>query len=263
MQKFTAFTIILTIVVVVVAAETFVNKYLPSINNESEVASESPLPRELDISASMQSNVLGAGDLIGEAEESNQYEQELTETASLTTSTEQIPDSLSTEEQDILGASSDIYTEFEDFSGSYEQTTTNVLLTNEDIVKSGFSGAYLTPEAFDGFLFKTVNIGDLYGVTATKNNVTNGTTTFLKVYIVTAENTDEIYETIKVRAADGLETEVNETNDLGQGSFFMNDSRRSEVAFLTVKINGKIYGFSYPKQYHPQVKALISNLILK
>jgi hypothetical protein len=40
----------------------------------------------------------------------------------------------------------------------------------------------------------------------------------------------------------------------------MNDTKRPGTAFLTVKLGNLIYGFSYPKEYHPQVKNLIKLL---
>ncbi|MFA4891358.1 MAG: hypothetical protein WC604_03325, partial [Candidatus Gracilibacteria bacterium] len=133
------------------------------------------------------------------------------------------------------------------------------------IVNSGFVGAYMTEEEPDGLLYKSVSIGDLVGVSSKKYLITNGTTTFAKVYVVIVddpEQIDEVYSVLKVRAAEGVDIEINETNQFGNASFYMNDLRRDSVAFLTVRVGSKIYGFSYPKQYHPQIKNLISILML-
>ena len=66
-----------------------------------------------------------------------------------------------------------------------------------------------------------------------------------------------------MRGAEGLDVTVNETNEFAQGSFYLNDVRRSEVAFLAVRVGSMIYGFSYPKEYHSQVKNLVTLLDLE
>ena len=98
-----------------------------------------------------------------------------------------------------------------------------------------------------------------------KHALTNGTTTYAKAYSIVTENPDQIdnvYNVLKVRAAEGTQSEVNATNQFGSSSFYMNDARRESVAFLTVRVGTRIYGFSYPKQYHPQIQSLISILML-
>lgn len=273
MQKFTVFTVIFTVLVVVVAAETFVNKYLPSLSDGgagTEATDEYPLPDELDVSASIQSNVLGAtdfgrtntGDATAGTSVSTATGGTLAETPSV------VPETPSEEflPTDFLETPDGIYSDIEDFSNTATNLApTNVYLTLDHVTKSGFVGAVIVPETFDGFLYKTINIGDLYGIKAEKNSIKNDSSSFAKIYVVIPDdpkNAEEIYRVIKTRAAEGLEVEINETNDYGAASFFMNDSRRPNVAFLTVRINSLIYGFSYPKQYHPQIKALVSNLML-
>lgn len=271
MQKFTVFTVIFTVLVVVVAAETFVNKYLPSLSDDgagAEATDEYPLPDELDLSASIQSNVLGATDVGG-----TDVENTVDVTAGTSVGTTLAETSLvvpETSEEflptDFLETPDGIYSDIEDFSGAETSVApTNAYLTLDHVTKSGFVGAAIVPETFDGFLYKTINIGDLYGIKAEKNSIKNDSSSFAKIYVVIPDdpkNADEIYRVIKTRAAEGLEIEINETNDYGVASFFMNDSRRPNVAFLTVRINSLIYGLSYPKQYHPQIKALVSNLML-
>lgn len=275
MQKFTVFTVIFTVLVVVVAAETFVNKYLPSLSDDgagAEATDEYPLPDELDLSASIQSNVLGATDFGGTDVENT---ADVTAGTSVSTATggtlaetslvvpETSEEFLPT---DFLETPDGIYSDIEDFSNTETNLApTNVYLTLDHVTKSGFVSAVIVPETFDGFLYKTISIGDLYGIKAEKNSIKNDSSSFAKIYVVIPDdpkNAEEIYRVIKTRAAEGLEVEINETNDYGAMSFFMNDSRRPNVAFLTVRINSLIYGLSYPKQYHPQIKALVSNLML-
>lgn len=246
MQKFTVFTVILTVVVVVAAAELFVNDYLPKLT----------------------ANVFNA-DSYTETVETP------TSTAPASDATEAIETPDATVPQPILGAEPTTTTaistdpastldyiplDIEEFSNSYDKATTQAYISNEQVVQSGFTGAYLEPQDFDGFLFKTISIGDLYGLKVSKYEITNGEIAYAKVYVIVPEDvstSSEIYSILKVRASEGLETEANETNQFGDGSFYMNDSRRASTVFLTTRVGTTIYGFSYPKEYHPQIKNLV------
>jgi len=100
-----------------------------------------------------------------------------------------------------------------------------------------------------------------------KKYVIRTKTAFLaKIYVLKAgpsSTIEDVYNVLKTRAAEGLDTEINETNDFGENSFYMNDSRRTNTAFLTIKMRGLIFGFSYPKEYHTQIKNLVSLLQLE
>jgi len=258
MQKFTIFTVLLTIVVVVVAAEAFVNKYLPALNEDSTVAVLEEqdgynLPSELDLAGAMQSNVLGADEPKKTVSKDDGFDF-------LNLDFDGATDA---ELTDSSGSSS---FDIEDFSSSYEHVDDQVsYIRNDQVVNSGFVGAYLTEEEPDGMLYKSVGIADLVGVSSKKYSITNGTTTYVKVYVVIVDDplqVGSVYGVLKARAAEGVDIEINETNEFGNASFYMNDTRRDSVAFLTVRVSSQIYGFSYPKQYHPQVKNLVSILML-
>jgi len=119
----------------------------------------------------------------------------------------------------------------------------------------------LEDDVHGGFLFKTIYIDDLNDVETKKYLVRTKTEFLAKIYIFrTGANTniDEVYQVLKMRASEGLDVEVNETNDFGNGNFYINDLRRENTAFLVVKIENLIYAFSYPKNYHPQIKNLLA-----
>ncbi|MBT3704729.1 hypothetical protein HOG17_03020 [Candidatus Peregrinibacteria bacterium] len=272
MQKFTVFTVLLTIVVVVVAAETFVNKYLPAVDgpNDGVTAEEGyNLPSELELSDRFQSNVLGA-DLIG-----NPVEEEVVADIGLLDTTDvplEIVDSsgdvfdfMSNDDSGLALSDGGTF-DIEDFSRSYDDSAGPVsYVRNDQIVNSGFIGGYLVDEETDGMLYKSIPMTDLVGIDVKKYAVTNGSTTFAKIYAIVPDNAaqvGEVYEVLKMRASETGQSTLNETNQFGSASFYMNDSRRDSVAFLTVRLGSKIFGFSYPKQYHPQVRNLVSNLML-
>lgn len=269
MQKFTIFTFILTVIVVVVVAEMFVNDYLPGLKDVPGQAGvmELDLPEGLDISDGGQANVLGADiDYSKIAGSELVYEEValddvLPEPTEIETVELNEPSSLPL--YPTPTSSSDI-PDFED--DNFVSFSQNVLLRDDQIKSAGFVGAYLEQEPHDGFLFKSIYIDDLYDVEVTKNVIKSNDALFAKVYVFQVgplSSLHEVYEVLRVRGSEGLDVEVNETNDFGDGSFFMNDSRRSNVAFLTVKIGASIYGFSYPKEYHSQIKNLITLLDLE
>ncbi len=271
MQKFTVFTVILTILVVVVSAETFANKYLPSLT-KADITSPSSkdqftLPKELNLEDKAVTDVENT---------------EISDTKKILSGTDSTDSTVATDlNSGLLGIEevgadttgiSDTTTslptnngfDIESFSEN-ESVIATSYLSDALILNSGFVGAHLETEVFEGSLYKTIDLTDLKGVKIEKYNVTDDTNTFAKIYVITSDGTivlEDTYNVIRLRSSQIQDVQINETNEFGLGSFYMNDVRRSSVAFLTVKISDKIYGFTYPKQYHPQVKNLISLLAL-
>jgi hypothetical protein len=264
MQKFTVFTVLLTILVVVVAAETFVNKYLPALSDDGGASvleadgSGYSLPDELDLSeALMDGGIVDSGIVDGGIADDPIFELEPVFEPVL-----ELEEPLG---DGFLEVNDGGIFDIEDFSDESDVATPGQLIREDQVVNAGFVGAYLVEEDHDGYLYKTINIGDLYGVDVAKHAITNGTTTYVKVYSISTEDLnqiDNVYNVLKVRAAEGTQSEVNSTNEFGSSSFYMNDARRESVAFLTSRVGSRIYGFSYPKQYHPQIRSLISILML-
>jgi len=166
---------------------------------------------------------------------------------------------------DILSPdySSDSIADFEDSDSSNKNTNNyapNVYLREEQLISAGFVNAYLEDTDFDGSLFKTINLSDIPGLELKQTLIRSEYEMLAKVYIFKPSinfEVSELYELLKARADEGLNLESNVTDEFGQNSFYMNDVSRPNVAFLTVRIGGLIYAFSYPKTYHSQIKNLI------
>ncbi|MDD3861576.1 MAG: hypothetical protein PHP74_01675 [Candidatus Gracilibacteria bacterium] len=268
MQKFTVFTVVLSIVVIVVVADMVVNNYLPGLRTKDVVSDltsgEFNLPDSLDISKAGGANVLGAGRL-GFDLESQVVDPEVIPKII----PEEIPISRDFESEDIFktpSTSDDISSptasvDFED--ADFVIASKNIYLRDEQLKSAGFISAYLEEESHDGSLYKTIYTDDLYDVSVKKFIIKSDETMFAKVYILStgpSSSLSEVYKVLKIRGAEGLELEINETNQYGDGSFFINDSRRPNTAFLTFKLGNLIYGFSYPKEYHSQIKNLVKLL---
>ncbi len=114
-----------------------------------------------------------------------------------------------------------------------------MLLREDQIRSAGFASAYLEQEPHEGFLYKSIYIDDLYDVTSTKYVIKSTNQLLAKVYVFQIgplSSLDEVYDVLKIRATEGLDMEVNEASGFGSSSFYMNDLRRPNVAFLTVKL---------------------------
>src|SRR3989338_4257046 len=92
MRKFTVFTVILTVIIVVVVAEIAVNEYLPALEGDAELTLD--LPKSLDLSKSIETNVLGNNGLTNYLGADYSGESQPTESATAR------PDELATTELD-------------------------------------------------------------------------------------------------------------------------------------------------------------------
>lgn len=263
MQKFNVFTVILASVMVVVVAEFAINGYGENTATDSAEFSFD-LPESLDLSEVGQTSVLTADDFdFGVEEEVIPVDAELEAFAEQEFSSssgivyDEIPFSDGPSDEEILDF------EDEDFS---IPTLESVFLRQDQVQSAGFSNARIESEEHDGLLFKSIYIDDLYDVDIEKWLVQSDVQLFAKAYVFSFgpdSGVNEVYEILKVRASQGLNAEVNETNEFAEGSFYMNDTRRQNTAFLTVKMGNLIYAFSYPKEYHQQIKNLVTLLDLE
>lgn len=245
MRKFTIFTVILTIVLVVAVLDVVSNDYLAKYekpaNGGNEVVN---LPEDLDLGAAVQTNVLGfdMGTEEGEVADVPEVQEQV----------------VVVEDPIVEEKSSDI-ADFE--NENFVAYSPNVYIREEQIKSAGFVDSYLEDERADGYLFKTIYIDDLLDVEVKKSVVRTETALVAKVYVIKTgpkADTDDVYQVLRVRASEGLDSEVNATNEYGDASFYLNDLRRSSTAFLVTRIGNLIYAFSYPKEYHSQIKNLIS-----
>ncbi len=292
MRKFTAFTILLTIIVIVVLAEMLVNNYLPSLGGESSDTSDEisfDIPESLNGSNSLKASVLdsdGKNRLGADAEvvespevvtEENAFsDSEFMDLSQL--SDEYLPvvedeEGSLFQTDEVLGGDGNaenvesVAEVTDDFAQDFEDTSyvslNSAFIRDEQIKSAGFIGAHLEEEEHNNSLFKTISIEDLYDTEISKMAVKTDTVLMAKIYVFKVgiqADVSEVYQLLKLRASESSGAVVNETNQYGAASFYMNDPARNNTAFLTVRIGGLVYAFSYPKEYHAQVKNLIKLL---
>jgi len=294
MRKFTVFTVILSIVVVAIVAKLVVQEYIPKID---EYVGDTGLTSVINSDQSSTDDTDSSTQKLGFDLEKNAKPAVVT--PSTIKDPEAQPEAISRTQDTVTVKDSDIAPKTEDLipiniddtkiapsttvntvtdittpsvtnsdSKDFEDTSfvtfsTNGVIRDEQIKSAGFVGAYLEDEKDSGFLYKTVYTGDLKDVEVKKYVIRTKTSFLAKIYMLKAgpsTTIDSAYKVLKTRAAEGLDTEINETNDFGDSSFYMNDTRRANTAFLTVKMRGLIFGFSYPKEYHKQIANFISLL---
>jgi len=137
-------------------------------------------------------------------------------------------------------------------------------ITFELISRTGLANVSLQRVPFNGIMFERVDLRDFKSVPVLKTNlVENGHDPIGEFYEFHASSSllaNEIYLLIKEKAGGSLESTVNETNDLGEKSFYINYSDKKITAFPVVKIGESVYALSYEKGLHSHMQTLIKLL---
>lgn len=155
--------------------------------------------------------------------------------------------------------------------------STDLLVKNvndESLRIAGFTDFVIKPRPFDGKLFDLFDISMLGPLEIVEKNVIenrNGNeANVLKVYefgLGDKDTTQEVYDYLKAKIKSELGTTVNENNQFGLSSFYINFGAPDDNAFLVVKTRSNVYALSYPKakygnkDYFVLVSALLKELI--
>lgn len=269
MQNFKIFSFILAVIVLIMVGQVVFSDYVPEwVGSESDNL-------KTDIV-----NKLGADVLKTDTSNSNESEivyhsdentnPTLSNTSPIMAVIEETPEAvivdndvntLQTENnfvpQIILDDTNSVI-DFEDINP--KAIVLNPYLRDEQLKSAGFLTASLQEESFNDLYFKSVYIGDILSVMKKKYVIKDDALLYAKVYVLSPDVGNDvlsIYSSLKEKAKSSLNSTINETNQFGKASFYLNDSTRSDTAFLTVRYQSLIYGFSYPKVYHKQVSNLI------
>lgn len=129
---------------------------------------------------------------------------------------------------------------------------------------SGFQNVTLQRIPFNGILFERIDLRDFNSVPVVAQNLLqdnkDSIASFYELHGDSELLAGEIYLLIREKAAAGLEVNVNETNDFGDKSFYINYADRPDIAFLVVKIKESVYALTYEKGLHPFMTSLVRYL---
>jgi hypothetical protein len=143
-------------------------------------------------------------------------------------------------------------------------------INSELLDKVGFKNFFIKPRPFDGLIFETFDASMLSYLNVLDRKVIQlidgNEVEVLRVYEFNLNDADaaaEVYSYLKISLKDQLGVSVNETNQFGLSSFYVNFQAPSDSAFLVVKTKGNVYALSYPKAENQETNYfnLVSDLL--
>lgn len=127
-------------------------------------------------------------------------------------------------------------------------------INSEQLSRAGYRDFFVRPRPFNGMLFDLFNVSMLSYLDVVDKRVVlmkgGYETEILAVYQFSFRETEgagEIYEYLKSDLKDELAVTLNETNQFGLASFFINFDPPKKSVFLVVKTKYNVYALSYPK----------------
>lgn len=243
MGKTNLLTLFITVIVVVVAAELLVNDY----------TSGEDLQKKMDASVDTVAPAGTDPDMTGETTLLNFASESLA------------PKSTADLSASVINAEpapgEAVVAEGPKKDGKVIEETDKAVITFALIGRVGFHNIVLQRVPFNGIMFEKVDMRDFASVPIIRQNLLqNNREQVAEFYEMHSESqllANEIYLLIREKALTAIEAGVNETNDFGSGSFYINYSNRPDNAFLIVKVRESVYAFVYKKELHSFIKSLI------
>ena len=230
MQKFTIFTIILTVSVVTVAADLAVRKYFGD--------------------EGLQTSTLSAEQESEPAESQNPQQASQEPEQQFEPQDSQLQDTQDAQSQN----------QFFDETQAAPVVVSNI--SQSLIAQAGFSGT-LSEEFFNGKVFQLLDITKTPVDGISFYEITQEDAPVASIAEITLR--DEIralqlYILLQNKTKPYIDLSLNETNAYGERSFYINHARKADEAFLVVKIGNRLYAFAYLKNYHLYIKSIINLL---
>lgn len=133
------------------------------------------------------------------------------------------------------------------------------------ISAAGFKDSSLQRIPFNGIMFESLDLRDFKSVPVTANNLLeNNRKTVATFYEFRANSrmlSTEVYRMLKEKSGKLIGAAANETNNFGEGSFFINFVERPGSAFLVVNTGDNVYALTYLKELHPMIKSLLAEIV--
>lgn len=240
MHKFTLFTILLSVVVVLVVADLVINDFWGNDfaqETDSETTAEAVVDTETPLTDPLE-------DPIAFTDPEDRGDEEPTDS----TNDEETP----TEDTPLESTPSE------------ETPTATPVLVDSLLLDAGFTEPSLTTQAYDGLIF-----GFWDTEVALQDNVVfqhklfqgeDYLATFYEIQTDSEVALFEAYETLRSLALSSTNGEINENNAYGDASFYFNHLTKTNTVFLVFQKSSSVYAFEYPPTAHAQARALIDLL---
>ncbi len=147
-------------------------------------------------------------------------------------------------------------------------------ISSESLLRAGFTNIVIKPIPFTGQIFDQFDLSVLADLDIVEKQVVRlhegNEVQVLRAYefnFADEQSTAEIYDFLKAKFKDSLGVTINQTNQFGLGSFYINFGEPREQAFLVVKTRNNVYALSYPKakvngvDYFQPVSRLLEGLL--
>ena len=130
----------------------------------------------------------------------------------------------------------------------------------EQLAEAGFKNTKIVKVNFSNRIFQLIDIGDIINSDNGEFNISDDN----NIYAVVTEmrfqtelESEDFYNLLKKRTQGLTGLTINDNNQFGNASFFINDPKRVGNAFLVVRIGNHVYSYTYPKTNHEFIKKLI------
>lgn len=232
MHKFTIFTILLSVCVVLIVADLVLHDYWGEDFASQDAITEQTTPDETSL------------------DETSPDE---------TVPDETTPDEIAITDPELYGDEEDNPSEI----GT--ETALKPTLTQALTADLGLTEPILETESYTGLIYGFWDLSaSLNGATVLRHKLFDGTTFLGSIYeIQAATDVDlfSLYEALRTLASTSGTGTINENNAYGEASFYFNHSVKTNTVFLTVRTQKAIYAFEYAPSAHVQMKKLISLLM--
>lgn len=155
-----------------------------------------------------------------------------------------------------------------------EDFTINKNINSKLLYQAGFRDFIIKPIPFNNKLFNYISLDSLEYLNIQEQEIhiisNLKKELILNFYEFNTEEGSqitEVYDFLKASIKDSLNVSINETNQFGIASFYINFSGGNDYAFLVVKTRSNVYALSYPKDnsdgisYHQLITKLFLELI--
>jgi len=130
------------------------------------------------------------------------------------------------------------------------------------LTQAGLSNASVKQRGFNGLVFGFLDLVDSDKTEVRHIDVFEGDDYVMTIYEMIPKTGTEvaastIYDDLK---SFGMIVDFGDINETKDKQFYFNHNEQTRTAHLTVQLDGKVYGFQYPKDRHPVVTNLIGSL---
>ncbi len=131
----------------------------------------------------------------------------------------------------------------------------------EVVKNAGFQNVTLQRVPFNHLLFNFIDFSDYKTTDVVDQRVLQNNedkiAEFYEFHTDKSSLANEIFLLIKEKSDTVLGVSINETDEFGEKSFYVNYEDIPNIAFLVVKIDNSVYCLSYRKELHSYIKSII------